>query len=489
MKFGAKILEYKDELLHDFDELIRIPSVSASDRESAAKALRFVLGRAEQMGFTVKNVNDIAGHIEYGEGSELAAVLAHVDVVPAGEGWSSDPYRLTERNGRFYGRGVVDDKGPAIAALYGLKALKDNNIGAKRRLRLILGAAEEIGMDDMTEYFAQEEMPDIAFTPDSDYGICCREKGILQIEICSARHDGKAISELHAGTAVNAVPFRAEAVLNSDIRNKFVIPQGDKTNGYDLMGYSNGTSCADTASASDGTAHSCGDGKGTDSKDLTVLLDNSADDIKLTAFGKAAHACVPHEGINAASHLIRFLKGRIGADGIGSLCAFLDEAVGFELDGHSLGIACEDKESGALTVNLGVVEIDSERSIARIDIRYPVTADCDKLFSAVSTCASRYGLSAKLHSSVPPLSMDENSPVILMLRDAYKSVTGCEPEIYSTGGGTYARTLNNHGVAFGPVFKGDPAKIHDADEGISVENYFLHAQICLEAMYNMCVKS
>lgn len=118
MSFGEKILDYKEDILKDLDELLKIQSVSSKSQEDASEALKFILKRAEEMGLTTENVDDIAGHAEYGKGDEIAAVLSHVDVVPSGDGWSVEPFALTRKNGRLYGRGIADDKGPAIIALY-----------------------------------------------------------------------------------------------------------------------------------------------------------------------------------------------------------------------------------------------------------------------------------------------------------------------------------------------------------------------------------
>ncbi len=452
MSFGTVILEYQKEILHDLNELLKIRSVSANDTAAASQALSYILKRAEEIGFKTRNIDGIAGHAEYGEGGEIAAVLAHVDVVPAGEGWCVDqPYALTEKDGRFYGRGVVDDKGPAVVALYCLKALKDKGIVPKRRLRLILGAAEEIGMNDMAVYFKNEPMPAMAFTPDSEYGICCYEKGILQLEVYSQNHDGTTLTEFHAGSAVNAVPAKAYALIDCT-----------ETEDHQLRRF---------ADAKPG------------SYDFIYTMDG----LQIAASGKAAHACVPEEGLNAAMHLIRILAADFGQLVLGSLCGFLDDAVGLETDGTSLGIACRDKESGALSVNVGIVEIDEKASRATIDIRYPVTADSGEIFRKVRERASYEGLMTKLLNHEPPLAVQENAPIIRILKQAYESVTGEQPELYATGGGTYARTLKNNGVAFGPVFADDPAKIHEPNESISRENFFRHAQICAEAVYSIAV--
>ena len=449
---GKTILDYMDDIKHDLNELIAIRSVSCSGSELPEQALDYILGKAKQMGFTVKKTGNIAGHIEYGEGDELAAVLAHVDVVPAGEGWTAEPFRLTEKDGRLYGRGIVDDKGPAITALYCLKALKDNGIVPKRRIRLIIGAAEEIGMHDMETYFASEQMPDMAFTPDSEYGICLKEKGIMQLEVSAPVHDGTLLTEFHSGNAVNAVPSKAYALVDcTESEDNQLRRFADARPGeYDFI--------------------------------------FTQDGLHIEARGKAAHASTPELGLNIAVHLIKILAANFGEFVLGSLCSFIDDAIGLEMDGDSLGIACSDEESGKLTVNLGRVDIDENVCRALIDVRYPISADSGGILRKICQRAAIDGLKTRLISHELPLSMDREAPVIKILSDAYENVMGEKPELYSTGGGTYARTLNNCGVAFGPAFKGDATHIHDADESISAEHFNQHAMICMEALYGFAVK-
>ena len=424
MFFGQKILDYKEDILKDLDELIKIESVSSQGSEMPAKALEWILQKAENMGFSTKNINGIAGHAEYGYGDEIAAVLTHVDVVPAGDGWSVEPFALTEKNGRLYGRGVVDDKGPAIIALYCFKALKDNHIIPDRKLRLIFGAAEEIGMNDMETYFQSEQMPDMAFTPDSEYGICTCEKGILQLKISLDENENRYLKNFHSGMAVNAVPSKADAFV----------------------------------------------------------------DREFNAVGKASHGSTPELGVNAAVNLIKTLSDIYGYSSLGNLCTFLGKEIGSETNGQTLGISCSDEQSGNLTVNLGIVDIDENQSHAFIDIRYPVTADFNDIIRQISEKAAPYSLKVDICNHEPPLYAAENSPVIDILKNAYKTVTGEDAKIYSTGGGTYARTLKNKGVAFGPMFEGDISNLHDVDESIDKENFFKHSQICLEAIYQFAVK-
>ena len=196
MLFGDKILQYKDELLKDLDYLLGIESIDGAKNEECERALAFLLRRAQDFGLDYEMVTDQSVHIQLGEGGKLCGVLSHVDVVPAGNNWSVIPFKLTERDGRLYGRGIADDKGAALINLYCLRALKEHGVEGKNTLRAIFGSSEETGMRDMAGYFEKMPLPDMAFTPDSDYGICFAEKGILQLRVSSPFNEAKVLSQL-----------------------------------------------------------------------------------------------------------------------------------------------------------------------------------------------------------------------------------------------------------------------------------------------------
>ena len=155
MLFGEKILDYWDDILKDLATVVAIPSVAKPQEgehpfgDQCARALDTVVAMAEGYGLKAKNVGYHAAHAEYGEGEGNAVVMAHLDVVPAGEGWDTDPYTMVIDDNLAFGRGVSDNKGPAIVALHCLRALKDAGVKGNRKLRVIFGSAEEIGMDDM----------------------------------------------------------------------------------------------------------------------------------------------------------------------------------------------------------------------------------------------------------------------------------------------------------------------------------------------------
>ena len=399
MLFGDKILVYRDEILKDLATLLEIESVDGERNEECERALAFIIKRAQDFGLDYKMVTDKSVHVQLGDGGKLCGVLAHVDVVPAGNNWSVIPYALTERDGRLYGRGIADDKGAALLNLYCLRVLKENGVQGKNTLRAIFGSAEETGMRDMQGYFEKMPLPDMAFTPDSDYGICFAEKGILHLRVSTPTNEAKVLSQFHAG--------------------------------------------------------------------------------------KAAHACEPEKGKNAAALLIDLITHAYDLHEIGALASFIHYALNCETNGRSLGLKMSDGVSGPLTVNLGVIHIEGHTAEAYFDIRYPVTVSGEKIIAQFRAVAEYNGMQVEVVHHDKPLCLEKDSPLIRELSAAYESVTGEKPTLYATGGGTYARKLGGRGVAFGPHFAGDPINMHNADESMDKENFFLHAQICLEALYRL----
>ena len=451
MSFGEIILEYKDEILKDLDELLRIRSVYAEDPKKCKEALDWMLKKAEDFGLVTKNIDNKAGHAELGNGGKLCATLTHLDVVPAGDNWDYEPFALTQAEGKLIGRGVADDKACALLTLYCLKILKDKGVAGHNTVRAIFGTDEEVGMTDVVAYFSKEDMPDMSFTPDSGYGICSAEKGILQLEISSKNQDYGLLTTLKGGTATNAVPDKAYALLNctdSDDNQLMRLADAREDEGEYNFSY-------------------------------------TIDGLMISHKGKAAHACEPYLGKNAILELIDLLASNFNLESLGNLCSFINTNIRLESDGTSLGMKMRDSQSGELTLCLSTINIDEEGARATIDIRYPVTFGGKELIRRVKKAAEYENVDVKVLSHTLPLCLDDTKPIIPILKDAYTEVMGEAPLMYSTGGGTYARKLGGNGVAFGPVFPGEDARLHNSNEGMCEENFWKHAQICLEAMYRM----
>ncbi len=173
----------KKELLKSIIEVVNIPSVKEEPKpnapfgEKVKETLLKALEIAESLGFKTKNVDNYIGYAQYGEGEEYIGVLGHLDVVDVGEGWRFPPFSGHIEDGTIYGRGVLDNKGPIIAALYGLYAIKESRLKISRPVRIIFGTDEESGFNDIPYYLEREKPPVMGFTPDCKYPVVYGERG------------------------------------------------------------------------------------------------------------------------------------------------------------------------------------------------------------------------------------------------------------------------------------------------------------------------
>lgn len=454
----AALHSEREAIMEDLRRIIAIPSVAHFAEgehpfgDESARALDYILSRAKEMGLDTLNVGYYAGHAQYGTQEEYAGVLTHVDVVPAGEGWETDPFTLTLKDdGRLYGRGIADDKGAAVISLYCLKVLRDCGVTGKRSIRCIFGSGEEIGMTDMENYFAAQPRPEVAFTPDSDYPVCNREKGIMHFSL-SIPFEEEAIATLQAGTAVNCVAEKTALVLR-------------------------GTADAAAIEAVKASLES----KGCQCS-IAQTEDGST---AISAKGRSAHAMQPHKGLNSAALLLAGLADSGAVPMSDSLCALIDLACR-DTDGSALGIARSDEPSGALTLNLGCVNVRGGKLCFDLDCRYCVTAKAEELISIINEKCAAAGVEFTLGEYLEPIYMPDDSPLVTLLSQCYTDITGLPGGTYATGGGTYARSLNGRGLAFGMAFPDSaPTHLHEANESFDCEELFRHAEICLLAMYSM----
>lgn len=204
-------------------DLIAIESTGSSPAEDPVygtlpygskpfEALRFFLEQAQAAGMRTGIIENRVGWCEAGpENAELIAIVCHLDVVPSGDGWNTDPFNLTLKDGILYGRGITDDKGPAAAGFIAIKRLIENGYDFTKRIRLILGTDEERTCSCVETYAAKGEIPSFAFTPDAEFPVIYAEKGILHIRISS---DLPSSIEAAAGSAANMVPASASCTIN-----------------------------------------------------------------------------------------------------------------------------------------------------------------------------------------------------------------------------------------------------------------------------------
>ena len=187
-----RLKEVQPMLFDGLRRMVAIPSIRGKEEPDAPfgrgpkQALEEVLKIATELGFHSKNIDDKIGYAEYGEKRADGAyygIFGHVDVMPLGEGWNSPPLSLTLREGKLFGRGTLDNKGPILSNLYALYVLKENGVTFDRPVRIVFGTNEETGFGCVKHYLTKEIPPTFGWTPDCKWPVVYGERGRLKVRV------------------------------------------------------------------------------------------------------------------------------------------------------------------------------------------------------------------------------------------------------------------------------------------------------------------
>ena len=433
-KADAFIEKNKDALFADIKRLVDINSVQTAPKpgmpsgEGVARALDTALVMARGMGFETRSVDGYMGVADLpGESNKQIAVIAHLDVVPAGNGWTSDPFCMIEKDGYIIGRGTSDDKGPAVTAMYAAKFLAEQPEARPYTLRLLFGTSEETGMEDVDHYLASEPQPAFCFTPDGEFPVAYGEKGGYNGNFVSPKLTG-ALVDFEGGVAANAVPDRAFAVVKADLAK---LPAA-------------------------GRIELAAEGEGL---------------VRVTGHGISGHAAMPEGTINAIGLVAGYLLDNGLVDGETAKFLAMQRKLLSVTDGSTAGIASADDVFTPLTCVGGTVRMKDGVVTQTIDIRYPTSTTPETMREKLEALAAEGGASFVPTAERKPFYIEPTSDTIRTLIDTYNEVTGKDEKPFTMGGGTYARHFDC-AVSFGMEEPGEPVPdfvgpMHGANEGVS----------------------
>lgn len=465
--YKKEIEEYIDahrqQMLDDIGLLCRINSEKSAYQEGKPygegpnRALAVALSRAEQYGFGITNYDNYVGTADLNDKEKQLDILAHLDIVPAGEGWTvTKPFEPLEKDGRIYGRGTADDKGPAVAALYAMRAVKDLKIPLTKNVRLILGTDEECGSSDIKHYYKVEAEAPMTFSPDGEFPVVNIEKGSLSGHFTGEFEASEALPRvisIHAGTKVNVVPGKAFAVLegldDNLVRDTGVLVEKETGVSFEIKGMNH--------------------------------------TLEITAIGAGAHASTPQEGKNALTALLLLIKKLPFAD-CGQVRALhsLEELFPWnDTSGTALGIAMEDELSGDLTLAFDLLEVTATSLDGTFDSRCPICSNAGNVLEPVRKKLGDKGLTLTNDSMRPSHYVDGDSEFVRTLLKAYELYTGKKGGCESMGGATYVHDLKN-GVAFGASMPGTDNHMHGADEFAVIEELLTSAKIFAQVIVDLC---
>ena len=469
-KIAKFLSDRRENLIADLQTLISFSSIQGEPEEDKPfglevdRCLKAFLQRAQEMEMRTENLEGYAGTVEIGNGDEMLGILCHLDVVPAGNDWDYDPFTGVIDEGKIYGRGTLDNKGPAIASLYAMKAILDLDISLNKRVRLILGTNEESGWEGISYYQDNYEMPDIAFSPDAVYPVIHAEKGILIFDLSFAKTmDSEVekeekevlVKKLTGGNAPNMVPDRASALVEGNYNYlQQEIDQYEKN--YD--------------------------------GEIQLKKINETEG-EIIFKGISAHGSLPQDGINAISYLIDFLAGlELQNNDMASFICSYENLIGKQYFAENIGCQMEDEVSGKLVFNVGQIVTKENEVRITVNIRYPVTYQAEEVYNGMEDKIKKvdWQLFKKEHKK--PLYVEKEDILVKDLMEVYKEVTGDEDaKPIAIGGGTYARAVPK-GVAFGPLFPGQPELAHQKNEFIEIKDLLLNTEILFKAIIKLAGK-
>ncbi len=421
--------------LIQFDSSLKPAEGNYPFGKETGECLEYFLDLAARLGFETRNYDNYVGEVLFGEGEEFA-ILAHLDVVPAGSGWTYPPFGgvINEEPSaggmlgkKIWGRGAMDDKAPAVVCLYVLKALKDEGFLPKRKIKLILGCNEEAGWKCIEHYEKVAVLPKEGFTPDANFSVIYAEKGILQF---TARFPiaNTPFTALWGGERVNMVCDNASAILTRKTAEA-------------LVNYENPV------------------------KDTRLSYDNTTN--ILQAYGKSAHGSTPQKGANALQALLAFLSLENEDCARAYAWLFNDQA----------GLKTLEDETGALTMSPDVVSYKEGVLSVSVDIRYPATYPLEDVLKKINA----WGVDYEIDSHKAPLYNDPNGTLIQTLTAAFTKATGEYLPPHAIGGGTYARALAQ-GCGFGPQLKSQEETIHQPNEYVTFDMLRLMSDVYYQAV-------
>ncbi|NMK72810.1 dipeptidase PepV [Staphylococcus capitis] len=464
-----KVLEYENQMIDDLKGLLSIESVRDDSKASEdapvgpgpRQALDYMYELAERDGFSTHDVDHIAGRIEAGQGEDVLGILCHVDVVPAGDGWDSDPFDPVVTDDAIIARGTLDDKGPTIAAYYAVKILNDMNVDWKKRIHMIIGTDEESDWKCTDRYFQTEEMPTLGFAPDAEFPAIHGEKGITTFDLIQDQINEDVdepdyeLLNFESGQRYNMVPDHAEArVLVKEnmtdvIQNfEYFVEQNE------LQGES--------------------------TVDSGILI--------LTVEGKAVHGMDPSLGVNAGLYLLKFLSS-LNLDKSAKIFVEFNNRYLFDSHfGEKMGMKFHTDVMGDVTTNIGIIKYDNkEAGRYGVNLRYPQGFEFEEAVERFTNEIKDIGFSLELGKVQKPHYVDKDDPFVEKLVKAYRNQTGDMTEPYTIGGGTYARNLDK-GVAFGAMFEDTEDLMHQKNEYMTKKQLINATSIYLEAIYALCVE-
>lgn len=461
-QLAAYFASHRQELVDDICRLVAIESVGGEAQPGMpygvgpARALHTAMELAQRMGFSATDYDGYVLTVDMNDKPAQLDILAHLDVVPGGEGWTvTTPFAPVEKDGLLYGRGVADDKGPAVAALYAMRAVKELGIPPSKNVRLILGTDEERGSSDIEHYYQQNPEAPMTFSPDADFPLINIEKGRVLGRLSAQWESSELLPRiltLHCGERPNVVPQSAEAAIA-------------------------GLTAAEVSPIAAEVTEQTG---------ICFHLTDTDMGMRLLAEGIGAHASTPQQGRNALTGLLELLcRLPLQMDGAMQRLSVLHQLFPHgEFGGESAGMVCRNTLSGDTTLAFTVLHLQDNTLHGEFDSRTAISAVKESTADVLAAKLAENGITPDFECTAPH-HVSAESPLVQELLHCYERYTGNKGVPLAMGGFTYVHDLKN-GVAFGCTMPGFEPHMHGADECVDIDTLLLSGQMFAQAIIDLC---
>lgn len=457
--------KHREEFINDIVRLVAVKSISgeggalpgAPYGKGCREVLDLATKMAEEKGFHVRNFDNRVITADLNDKEPELGMLAHLDVVPEGEGWNSDPYKAVVKDGKIYGRGASDNKGPAVCSMHAMRAAKEINPDLSKGCRVIMGSDEELGFSDIHYYLTVEKCPPKTFVPDVAFPVMNTEKGRYYPTFeakYTASNELPRIVSFESGHTTNIVPEGASFVVE-------------------------GMSAAAVKTACD----DC-----TERTKVAFTVTEQDGKVQVEAKGASGHAAYPKVSNSALTASLEVIANLPLAkcpsyDALCGLHELFPHGDGY---GRAVGIAQKDEIAGDLTCSFTILKYTPESLWIQFDSRTPLCANKENVADVLEAKLAPYGLEViAAKEMVPPHHVPEESDFVQTLLHIYEDYTGQPGYCNTAGGNTYGHDIEG-AVVFGAEFPGDDSTAHTANEFCEIDKLILAAKMFTQAILDIC---
>lgn len=447
-----KVEPYREMALKTLQDLISINSVydkeSISDTTPFGKGveecLSYMANWGKDNGFKVDRCDNYCTELSVGNSTEkIFDIYAHCDVVPVkADDWSNDPFNPVVKDGKIIARGASDDKGPLVASLVALLALKENKLLRDDiQFRFIIGGNEERDSLCLKHYFdvLKKPYPTYGISPDDEFPLIYGEKSIYNVTL-KLPIDIPNVESFSFGTALNVVIDQAQVKFDNELDKQIISLIEDYKSTH---------------------------------RDINIVFENN----ELIVYGKPAHGSTPYLGVNAGLHMINILGKLFN---LNSLCNIYNNFI--STTGKEFNCSFSDIDFDCSTYNVGLINYSNGYLDLSVNFRFPPKVDPSLIMLNMSKIDNFQITSV---SGSKGYVLDKNSKFIKTLLKTYSDETGDKKsKIYARGGGTYARESKNT-IPFGAQFPLCDTRMHGIDEFIYLDDFYTAMQIYYQAYLNV----